>query len=322
MRIGIAVLALVVVAVGPTIGAARAACLQGDADADGICDDDDPCGNPEPHALREPRVSVLRRPGVAGDAIVRVSGIVPLLDDAPVDPTTSGLRAIMREGTGEGSQVVVDLSLAPGPGWTASGPGAWIYRDPLAIDGVRRASVREIPSLPAYQAARAYVVTIDARTSGVPAVSDAVWHHVSILLAADGSTTRCADQPLRPRAIDPKQAWQLWDARCKVSPTGATLRCRGGRVRWPCRVSRAEDEMRCLLADLARGQEEYRAANGTYCSSSCVQLLSIPQPPYTLFVMTGWSFGFEALAAHVAAPGILCQWKSADTPHLSCGPTP
>jgi hypothetical protein len=188
----------------------------------------------------------------------------------------------------------------------------------MAVDGVRRASVREIVPLPAYQAERAYVVSIDARTSADVA-SDTVWHEVTLLLTAEGPTTRCADQTFRPRATDPGQTWQRWDGRCTTSVTGATLRCRSGPLRSPCQVSRAEDEMRCLLADVARAQEAYYATNGTYCTQ-CLDLLSIPQPRYTIVLTVGTSWFFETYVAHVAAPGLYCAWRSTESPHLTCGP--
>jgi hypothetical protein len=317
MRIALVVLAIALSALGPAIPAAGAACLQGDVDADGLCDEDDPCRNADSHALREPRLAVSRRLGRAGAATVRFSGIVPLFDDAPADPATSGLRLIVREG--DAGQVVLDLALAPGASWVAGRAGEWIHHDPIVVAGVRRARVREIAPLPAYQAVRAYAVSVDARLTGTPPVSDAVSHEVTVLFAADTPTSRCADQTFRPQAIDPGQPWQLWDGRCQTSTDGASLRCRSGRLRWPCRVSRAEDEMRCLLADIARGQESYRAANGTYCSFDC-GLLSIPRPPLVTFLSLGTSQTFEAIAAHAAAPGRTCSWKSAETPHLTCGP--
>jgi len=320
MRIRIAVLALVALVLAPSLPAAGATCMKhGDADADGICDDVDPCRSADPHTLREPHVSVSRRLGGAGDAIVRFGGIIPLFDDEPADPAASGLRLILREGTGNASHVVVDVALAPSTGWVSVRPGEWIYRDPTVVDGIRRATVREIVPLPAYQAERAYVVSIDARTDAAPA-SDAIWHHASLILAAETPTTRCADQTFRPRAIDPGQTWQLWDGGCKTSITGATLRCRSGRLRSPCHVSRAEDEMRCLLADVARAQEEYYATNGTYCSSQCVDLLSMPQPAYTTVLTVGTSLWFETFVAHAASPGVYCAWRSTESPHLTCGP--
>jgi len=322
MRIPTIVLAFVVLALAPSIPAAGAACAQGDVDGDGICDDQDPCRSPDPHALREPRVSVSRRVAGGGDAIVRFSGIVPLFDDLPADPAESGLRLLFREGSGDTSHLVLDVKLAAGAAWTSVRPGEWTYANPTTIDGVRRATVREVTPLPAYQAKRAYFVSIDARTSGVDPLSQALWHTVSLVLDAETPTTRCADQTLRPGAIDPGKPWERWDARCKASTTGATLRCRSGPMRSPCHVSRAEDEMRCVLADVARGQEAYWATHGTYCSGSanCIGLLSIPQPAYTVVLIVGTSQWFETWVAHVAAPGIVCTWTSTDTPPLACGP--
>ncbi len=305
-----AVLALVAASWLPAVAGACMGCMTGE----GTCEDVDPCHGPQPNALREPHVSVSRRIGGSGDAIVRFAGIVPLFDDEPADPAASGLRLILREGT----RVVVDLALAPNAGWLIRRPGEWIYRNPSVVDGVRRASVREIVPLPAYQAERAYVVSIDARTSA-DVTSDTVGHDVTLLLAAEGPTTRCAGQTFRPHAIDPGQTWQLWDGRCKTSITGATLRCRSGPIRSPCQVSRAEDEMRCLLVDVARAQEAYYATYGTYCTQ-CLDLLSMPQPPYTIVLTVGTFAWFSTIAAHVASPGYYCAWRSTESPPITCGP--
>jgi hypothetical protein len=129
MRIGMAVFALVVASWLP---APARACMNGDANP--ICDDVGPCHAPEPHALREPHVSVSRTLGGGGDAIVRFDGIVPLFDDEPADPAATGLRLIVREGAGGPSHVVVDLALAPSAGWVTRRPGEWIYRNPMAFD--------------------------------------------------------------------------------------------------------------------------------------------------------------------------------------------
>jgi hypothetical protein len=320
MRTGV-VVAFALAVLGLAMPAARAACMHGDVDGDSICDADDPCRNPEPHALREPRVSISRRLAGTGDALVRFSGIVPLYDDVPADPAASGLRLVVREGNGDTSHLVVDVALAPIVSWAKPRAGEWIHRDPSVVEGIRSARVREIVPRPAYQAERAYVVTIDARTSRVPALSDALWHHVSLVLDGTHPTARCADQPFRPRLIDAGQTWQLWDGRCKTSASGG-MRCRSGRLRSPCRVSRAEDELRCLLADIARGQEVYRAANGRYCSFHCLGLLSSTPPPYATFATIGSIDHFWTIAAHAAAPGIVCNWESDAMPHLTCGRTP
>jgi hypothetical protein len=312
------VVAFTLIGDGDASGGTQVACEQGDEDGDGICDDRDPCRNPEPRTLREPRVTLAIRGETFGDGTVRFSGILPVFDEAPADPAATGMRLVLREGIGDAGRVVADVAVPAGSPWIVPSTGKWSYRDSVVVEGIHRAAIKEVTPLPAYQARRAYAVSVEARSHQVGSVGGAAWHQVTLILDAEAPTSRCADQMFRPHAIDPAQEWQLWDGRCKLSRTGTTLRCRSGRVRRPCFVSLAVDEMRCFLADFARGQEAYRAVNGSYCWSDCGALSSIPRPAYVTWLSMGTSSWFQSMAAHAAAPGMVCRWKSDETPNLGC----
>jgi len=232
----------------------------------------------------------------------------------------TGLRLVVHEGSGSTGRVLADVALAPGASWVA-GPGArWRYDAGPLADGIRRATLREVAPLPAYQARRAYAVAIDARGPGVPVALDGEPHTVSLLLDAAAPTARCADQTFEPAYAVP--AWRRrWDGACRTRIDGTGLRCRSGSVRYPCRVSLAVDELRCLLAAVARAEEAHHVAYGAYCSM-CTGLLDIPQPPFTTWIAVGTTASFSAAAAHSAAPGLVCRWESARVPALSCGAEP
>src|SRR5688572_9469487 len=187
--------ALLVLAGSPSPSAAAdCASAPGDVDGDGLCDAHDPCEYG--FALREGSLSLRRLGPPAGDDAVRVKGIMPLPERMVPDPSASGIRIVVLDGSWGENDVVLDVAAAPGPGWRVIVPGrSWSYRasDP-ASTGITRAVVKEIAPNAAFALPRQYAVVIDARRGTYGVTSDRESHVLSVAFAADGTTDVCAER--------------------------------------------------------------------------------------------------------------------------------
>jgi hypothetical protein len=314
--------ALLVLAGSPSPSAAAdCASAPGDVDGDGLCDAHDPCEYG--FALREGSLSLRRLGPPAGDDAVRVKGIMPLPERMVPDPSASGIRIVVLDGSWGENDVVLDVAAAPGPGWRVIVPGrSWSYRasDP-ASTGITRAVVKEIAPNAAFALPRQYAVVIDARRGTYGVTSDRESHVLSVAFAADGTTDVCAERafypwlitqpPLEPALAEP------WAPRCRFRHGERTLACTSGPRVGPCRVSLPSDHVICDAQNAAAAEERNRAATGSYLSGPCSALPGfVPSPDVSCTVVAG-ADDFQ-LVTHHAGTASTCEWRARTTPSLAC----
>ena len=126
-----------------------------DGDADGICDDADPCTNTNGVAAENEllRLRKVMADGLAATRFYYV-GTLTGLGSSPIDPTTNGIRLrVTVPGTPERSEITtIDVTLPPGAydpalnrGWTSNGSGTYAYRDSHGLyAGIMRALLKHV----------------------------------------------------------------------------------------------------------------------------------------------------------------------------------
>jgi hypothetical protein len=321
-------LGLALLAVGP-VRARAADCSEApeDSDGDGICDAVDPCeGLGTGWRLRETALTLRKLGRRPNDDTLRFRAIVPLGAQETIDPATTGLRLTVLDNAWTSDDLVLDVAAPGGADWIVnSGGRSWSYRSSdVGTSAVKRATVREIESNPAYVVPRALLVTIDARRGNYDATSDLESHYVTLAFAGSGTAEVCAERPFYPwlltglPGVEPWEA-EPWQPSCKFRSNGRTLECTTGPQVGPCRVSAPGDLMVCDATNAAAAQGQYWIANGSYYTGPCGGLPGFASSPEVTCTTSGEATAFTVSTAHVdPATWTTCTWSNQQTPNLTC----
>lgn len=156
-----------------------------------------------PSIVGNARLNLRKLQAPPGDDLLKLSGTAVVATTPPIDPRTTGLRAILTTDTG---LVLADLTAPAGSSWSRNSAGtAWKYRDPAAPNGIVRAKLRTIqPEGTIRLQVNARGLALGAAPAGTPPIAR----------IAFGLPTAA-----------PGQCGTANFAACRVSANGTTMRC-------------------------------------------------------------------------------------------------
>jgi len=293
-----------------------ASCTPIDKDADGICDAIDTCEWYGPHDAARLTEIVLRITGLAtpiGDERFRFTGRIRVSEDGFLDPAVAGVRLGMFSWVTSSpdpkaaTKALVAAYVPGGRGWRSRPDrGLWAFRDSRGrYDGITRVTLKRFDPDPIIESPHQvtlafevvgrrgrYDITPEMVEQAVNPLQQEpygqVWMEFGLGDPRDASTP--CNQRVLPYGDLPNYS-------CAFSASGNVLVCSDPPPVGPCHVGDPLDLTVCELQAVARAEEAYYAAHGTYFDGSCAELPGYtPTDPGYTFLDYGMTCALTATA--------------------------